>query len=112
MVSLELSWNSLAGKAKDGTATSFNDVSLQLFQQIPDNYRKTLTLDNGSENSRYCELVDKLMLRVYFAKPYARWERGTNENTNRLLRRFFPKGTDFFNGHRLRACKSCQNPQS
>ena len=85
----------LAGKAKDGTATSFNDVSLCLFQWIPANYRKTLTLDNGSENSRFSELEGKLMLRVYFAKPYASWERGTNENTNGLLRRYFPKGTDF-----------------
>ena len=85
----------LAGKAEDGTATSFNDVSLHLFRRIPDNYRKTLTLDNRSENSRFSELEGKLLLRVYFAKPYASWERGTNENMNGLLRRFFPKGTDF-----------------
>lgn len=85
----------LARKAKDGTAVSFNAASLDLFQQIPDSYCKTLTLDNGSENAKFSELEDKLSLQVYFAKPYASWERGTNENTNGLLRRFFPKGTDF-----------------
>lgn len=85
----------LARVVKDGTAASFNDASLHLFQQIPDNYCKTLTLDNGSENAKFIELENKLSMRVYFAKPYASWERGTNENTNGLLRRFFPKGTNF-----------------
>jgi IS30 family transposase len=52
-------------------------------------------LDNGSENAKFSELEDKLSLQVYFAKPHSSWERGTNENTNGLLWRYFPKGTDF-----------------
>ena len=113
----------LAGKIKDGTATSFNDVSLRLFRQIPNNYRKTLTLDNGSENSKFMVLEEELSLQVYFAKPYASWERGTNENTNGLMRRFFPKGTDFLKvtdaslaktvkmlNHRPRKCLNYRTP--
>lgn len=56
---------------------------------------KTLTLDNGSENQRWRELESLSGAKVYFAHPYSSWERGTNENTNGLVRRYFPKGTDF-----------------
>lgn len=85
----------MAGRATDGTAEIFNQVSLKLFQVIPKAYRKTLTLDNGSENANFKQLETELGITTYFAKPYASWERGTNENSNGLLRRYFPKGTDF-----------------
>jgi len=55
----------------------------------------TLTSDNGKEFSRYKTISKELNADFYFAHPYSSWERGTNENTNGLLRRFFPKGTDF-----------------
>ncbi|MEJ0053431.1 MAG: IS30 family transposase [bacterium] len=55
----------------------------------------TLTLDNGPENRPWQELETATGARVYFAHPYHSWERGSNENTNGLVRRFFPKGTDF-----------------
>jgi IS30 family transposase len=55
----------------------------------------TLTLDNGSENQYWRELQSPTGATVYFAHPYHSWERGTNENTNGLVRRYFPKGTDF-----------------
>ena len=54
-----------------------------------------LTLDNGSENVRHREIAQSKQMLVYFAHPYSPWERGTNEQTNGLLRRYFPKGTDF-----------------
>ena len=59
-------------------------------------YFKTLTLDNGSENNGY-EWIERAIpsLEVFFAHPYHSWERGTNENTNGLLRQYFPKGMDF-----------------
>lgn len=56
---------------------------------------KSLSLDNGSEFSRFREMEKILKAPIYFAKPHAPWERGTNENTNGLLRFFFPKGFDF-----------------
>ena len=57
--------------------------------------RRTLTLDNGTEFSRFKDIESSLGTRVYFAHPYSSWERGTNENTNGLLRQYFPKDTDF-----------------
>ena len=55
----------------------------------------TLTLDNGPENKMWPELEEASGALVYFAHPYCSGERGTNENTNGLVRRYFPKGTDF-----------------
>ena len=55
----------------------------------------TITADNGKEFSFHEEIAEKLNILVYFAKPYHSWERGANENTNGLIRQYFPKGTDF-----------------
>lgn len=55
---------------------------------------KTLTLDNGKEFARHEDVSDKLGTKIYFAHPYYPHERGLSENTNRLLRRYFPKKTD------------------
>jgi IS30 family transposase len=57
--------------------------------------RRTLTLDNGTEFTYFQRVVDRLKTKVYFAHPYSSWERGTNENTNGLLRQYFPKDTNF-----------------
>ncbi len=56
---------------------------------------KSLTLDNGTEFHGFKELEDKLGIEVYFAQPYHSWERGTNENTNGLIRQYLPKGSCF-----------------
>lgn len=55
----------------------------------------TLTADNGTEFAEHEKISDELGLDFYFAHPYSSWERGTNENTNGLIRQYFPKGTDF-----------------
>jgi len=55
----------------------------------------TATADNGKEFAFHQKIADKLEIDVYFAKPYHPWERGANENTNGLIRQYFPKGTDF-----------------
>ena len=57
----------------------------------------TITADNGKEFAYHEELVKQLETKVYFAHPYSSWERGLNENTNGLLRQYFPKGTNFRN---------------
>lgn len=83
------------GKTKDGTAKAGDIVLFEKLNQIPQEHRKTLTRDNGSENKEYKKVEQELGLSVYFAHPYHSWERGSNENCNGLLRRFFPKGTDW-----------------
>ena len=55
----------------------------------------TLTSDNGKEFAEHERIAEALQADFYFAHPYASWERGTNENTNGLIRQYFPKGTDF-----------------
>lgn len=64
-------------------------------KDLPEELLRTLTLDNGKEFAEHQRLTDRLGMAVYFARPYASWQRGLNENTNGLLRQFFPKGTDF-----------------
>jgi len=57
----------------------------------------TLTSDNGNEFAGHTEISEKLGSTFYFCTPYHSWERGLNENTNGLVRQYFPKGTDFTN---------------
>lgn len=56
---------------------------------------KTITFDNGLEFADHETMAEGLNADIYFAHPYASWERGINENTNGLIRQYFPKGTDF-----------------
>ncbi len=70
-------------------------LALQHFRRIPRTKRKTFTLDNGPEFADWERLEKKSGAIVYFAYPYHFWERGTNENTNGLLRQYFPKSYDF-----------------
>lgn len=65
-----------------------------IFQKHSPEARKTTTLDNGRENHNHL-MLNSLKMNTYFADPYSSWQRGTNEYHNGLLRRYFPKGTDF-----------------
>ena len=55
----------------------------------------TMTGDNGTEFSDHKKISEALGIDFYFTHPYSSWEKGTNENTNGLIRQYFPKGTDF-----------------
>lgn len=76
-------------------AELLTNLTLQCFKKVPKNKKKTITLDNGSEFSDWERLEKKSGMMIYFAYPYHAWERGTNENTNGLLRQYFPKSLDF-----------------
>ena len=85
----------IVAKMKDKSAKSMNLATRHAFQKVPAEKLKTMTFDNGKEFAGFKELEKSLSMRSYFANAYHSWERGTNENTNGLLRQFFPKGTDF-----------------
>ena len=70
-------------------------VQTGIFEKLPPPARKSVTLDNGRENHLHMRLNRALNMKTYFCHPYASYERGTNENTNGLLRRYLPKQTDF-----------------
>lgn len=79
-------------KLKDKTSLSTKEAVIKRLSQVP---RYTLTLDNGSENQQWREIENEINTKCFFAHPHSSWERGTNENTNGLVRWYFPKGTDF-----------------
>lgn len=70
-------------------------AQLQMFSKLPTMARRSTTLDNGRENHQHGQLKSSLNMQAYFADPYSSWQRGTNENTNGLIRRYVPKQTDF-----------------
>lgn len=82
-------------KIHSGTADATREAVVKRLGVLPACLRKTLTSDNGIENSMYDQIQEDLGTRWYFAHPYHSWERGTNENTNGLIRWYFPKKTDF-----------------
>lgn len=79
-------------KARDATAVRKGFE--KEFQKIPSQMKKSLTYDNGTEMAQHKLLTKNTKVTVYFANPYSPWERPTNENSNGLLRDYFPKGTD------------------
>jgi IS30 family transposase len=87
----------LLGKVPNLQAATVRQVAAGRYRSTPAALRKTLTLDNGKEFAEHEQLAEEAELKVYFAKPYSAWQRGTNENTNGLIRQFFPKGTDLAN---------------
>ena len=85
----------LASLLKEVSARIVLESQVKLFSNIPDDKKHTITQDNGTEFTDY-ELVEKqCKIDIYHANPYHSWERGTSENTNGLIRRYFPKGTYF-----------------
>jgi IS30 family transposase len=85
----------IAFKLNTCTSDEFNAATIRAFASVPKKYCKTFTVDRGKEYTLHQELSAALESKIYFCDPYSPWQRGTNENTNGLLRQFFPKKTSF-----------------
>ena len=85
----------LADKLEQATAEETKNKTIERFNKIPKNKKHTATYDNGTTFSEYELTEKKTGIEIFFANPYHSWERGTNENTNGLLRQFFPKKSAF-----------------
>ena len=80
----------VAHKSADKVASAILHLLTPLTHRLP-----TMTSENGKEFAQHETIADRLKARFYFAHPYASWERGLNENTNGLIRQYFPKRHDF-----------------
>ena len=81
-------------KLRRSTARATQRATVRRLKPI-NNFVHTITFDNGKEFAAHQDIAHALKARIFFATPYHAWERGLNENTNGLIRDFFPKGTDF-----------------
>ena len=78
----------------DHTAETVAAAMIEEMKDLPDHLRRSITWDRGTELAQYAQIQTALDLELYFCNPHSPWQRGTNENTNRLLRFWFEKGSD------------------
>ena len=78
----------------DHTAETVATAMIEAMSELPEHLRRTITWDRGSEMAQWRDIQLELKAPVYFCDPHSPWQRGTNENTNRLLRFWFEKGSD------------------
>lgn len=81
-------------KLKNNKSKEVIQAITKKFKQLPSSFRKTLTWDRGMEMARHLEFTKKTNVPLYLCDPRSPWQRGTNENTNKLIRQFLPKKTD------------------
>jgi IS30 family transposase len=81
-------------------ADDVETAMIETMSQLPETLRRTLTWDQGNEMANHVAIADAAELDIYFCDPHSPWQRGTNENTNGLLRQYFPKSTDLSGYHR------------
>jgi transposase, IS30 family len=84
----------ILAKLENSSARCVLDAFTRRMKTVPESLRKTLTYDQGTEMASHALLAKQLKIDVFFCDPHSPWQRGTNENTNGLLREYLPKGID------------------
>ena len=84
----------MLAKITDQTAATVREAIAAQIVSLPAHLRRSITWDRGAEMSQHLQFSVEHDIAIYFCDPYSPWQRGTNENTNGLLRQYFPKGTD------------------
>ena len=86
----------LLGRLPGGRdSDTVNDVMSRMIEDLPAALLKTITWDQGTEMAGHAKFTVTTGCPVFFCEPHSPWQRGTNENTNGLIRDFYPKGTNF-----------------
>lgn len=101
----------LLAPVEDLRAPTVRHATQQRLATLPRHLLRTMTFDNGKEFAEHEALAAATGMGIYFAKPYCAWQRGTNENTNGLVRQYLPKGTDLtaYSHHEVAAIQSSLN---
>jgi len=101
----------LLARVGDLRAPTVRHAAHQRLASLPQHLRRTMTFDNGKEFAEHEALAAATGMSIYFAQPYCAWQRGTNENTNGLVRQYLPKGTDLtaYSHHEVAAIQSSLN---
>jgi transposase, IS30 family len=81
-------------------ADDVQEAMVEAMSRLPQTLRRTLTWDQGQEMANHAAIANATQLEIYFCDPHSPWQRATNENTNGLLRQYFPKSTDLSGYHR------------
>ena len=84
----------------DHGADDVQEAMVEAMSQLPQTLRRTLTWDQGQEMANHAAIAKAAQLEIYFCDPHSPWQRATNENTNGVLRQYFPKSTDLSGYHR------------